>query len=111
MLEQIKLRVAFDTSRFVMLAQGRSKLEAIHSVLSEVQWDLFKEIKKVTESEDLDSEESVQKVADLALQFGMAMKLDPDVGEKLLEVLDNITRLALLELSKLLALYYEHLQK
>jgi len=111
MLDQIKLRVAFDTSRFVMLAQGRSKLEAIHGALSKTQWDLFLEIKKVVESEDLDSNESVQKVADLALQFGMAMKLDPEVGDKLLEALDNITRLALLELSKLLAIYYEQLQK
>ena len=111
MFEQLKLRVAFDTSRFVMLAQGRSKLEAIRKALSETQWELFLEIKKVVESEDLDSNESVQKVADLALQFGMAVKLDPEVGDKLLEALDNITRLALLELSKLLAIYYEQLQK
>jgi hypothetical protein len=111
MLDQLKLRVAFDTSRFVMLAQGRNKLEAIRGALSESQWDVFMEIKKAVESEDLDSNESVQKVADLALQFGMVVKLDPATGEKLLEALDNITRLALLELSKLLAFYYEHLQK
>lgn len=106
-LEKIKLRVAFDTARFVMLARGRHQLDAIRSALSDEQKPIFEEVVASADSADLDSEEGVSKAAGLALSFGAAVQADPASGFRLLGSIDNMTKLALIELSNLLKIFHE----
>ena len=106
-LDKIKLRVAFDTARFVMLARGRNQLDAIRSSLSDEQKLIFEKVIVSADSADLDSEEGVSKAAGLALAFGASVQSDPASGFRLLGAIDNMTKLALIELSNLLKIYHE----
>jgi hypothetical protein len=109
-LGDLKIRVALDTARFVSLCRSRGKFEAVRDVLSEEQRALFDEVVAASEAPDLDEEEGVERITGLALMFGAAMQSDPLTGKKLLDLLDGISKLALVELSNLLEMYYKAAQ-
>lgn len=110
MLVQLQLRVAFDTTRFVSLCKSREKFEALREALTEEQRGIFDEIATATETANLDEEESVLRIAGLALGFGAAVQADPLTGVKLFGVLDSMCKIALVELSNLLKMYFEAMQ-
>lgn len=109
-LGELKIRVALDAARFVSLCRSRGKFEAARDVLTEEQRSLFDEIVTASEAPNLDEEEGVERIARLALMFGAAMQSDPMTGSKLFDVLDGISKIALVELSNLLKMYYEATQ-
>ena len=110
MLGQLRLRVAYDTSRFVMILQSRKQMDGVRDALSEEQRALFDGIVEACESLDLDVPEDIDRVAGLSLMFGGAMQSDPSSGVKLYGVLDNMGKLALIELSNLLKIFHEAIE-
>ena len=109
LLQQMEMRVAFDSSRFVMLVRGRGQEKIIAEALSEEQRELWNRIAELSMSES--SEEVVRKLARAALEFGGAVQADPEVGFKLLGMLDDYSKIALVELSKVLEVYQIELVK
>jgi len=106
----LKLRVAFDTARFVMLARGRGKLDAARQALSEPQRKLFDEVVEACSAEDTESDAAVERIASLALAFGGAMQADPASALAAYAALDKMCQLAMKELSKLLEVYQDRLR-
>lgn len=110
-LDKIRVRVALDTTKFVMLARGRKKLDAIRGALGEGSaLKIFDEVVEAVESADLEVEADVTRVCDLSLAFGASVQTNPAAAVRLLEVTDNMTRVALVELSNLLKEYFDALQ-
>jgi len=109
-LDQLKFRVAFDTSRFVALLQARGKLDAAREALTDDQRSLFDEIVAASKDVDFEESESVARIAGLTLMFGGAVQVAPMSGAKLLEALDSVSKVALVELTNLLKLYHEAMQ-
>jgi len=110
MLDQLKFRVAFDTSRFVALIQSRGKLDAAREALTDEQRALFDEIVTASKDVDFEQSDSVARIAGLSLMFGGAVQAAPVSGARLLEALDSVSKVALVELSNLLKLYAEAMQ-
>ncbi len=110
MLDQLKFRVAFDTSRFVALIQSRGKLEAAREALTDEQRALFDEIVSASKDVDFEQSDSVARVAGLSLMFGSAVQAAPVSGAKFLEALDSVSKVALVELSNLLKMYADAMQ-
>lgn len=109
LIKQLELRVAFDVSRFVMLVRGRGQEKIIIEALSEDQKKLWDAIASAAMA-DL-SEESSEALARYALEFGGAVQADPEIGFKLLGELDEYSKIALVELSKVLEVYQAELVK
>lgn len=101
-LDQLRLRVAYDSTRFVMLAHGRSKLSGIRDALSPEQRKILDEIIAAASADDAESDEAVTKISDLARLFGKAMRADPGKAFAAYAALDKMCQLALKELSVLL---------
>lgn len=104
-LGQLRLRVAYDSTRFVMLAHGRSKLAGVRDALSSEQRKILDEIIAAASADDAESDEAVEKISGLALLFGKAMRADPSSGLMAYASLDKMCQLALKELSELLEEY------
>ena len=108
-LSRLQLRVALDAARFVMLVRGRGQVDTVRDALSDPQRAIFDQIAAMSEK-DFDTEEDVAQAADLALAFGAAVQSDPAAGVRLLGAADNMTKLALVDLSNLLKTYVDVLQ-
>ena len=101
-LGPIRLRVAFDSARFVMLAHGRGKLGAVRDALSPEQRKILDDIVTAVSAEDAESDAAVEKISNLAVAFGKAMREDPARGLAAYAALDKMCQLSLKELSGLL---------
>jgi hypothetical protein len=110
MVGQVRLRVALDAVRFVMLVRGRGQLESVRGALTGDQLTIFDQIAEAGDKADFDSDKDVAAIADLALAFGGAVQADPAAGFRLLGAGDQMTKLALVDLSNLLKLYFDALQ-
>jgi hypothetical protein len=99
---QLRLRVAFDSTRFVMLAHGRSKLDAVRDAISPEQRKILDSIVEASSADDAESDEAVEKISNLALAFGNAMRADPGRAFAAYAALDKMCQLSLKELSGLL---------
>jgi hypothetical protein len=110
-LDQLRLRVSFDTCRFVMLLRGRGKLEVVRKALTPAQLPIFDGIVDTCDSGDVESDEAVERIAEMALVFGAAVRAEPVAGMKLLGALDGMCKLALVDLSKLLEQYHDELRR
>lgn len=107
---QVRLRVALDAVRFVMLVRGRGQLESVRGALAGDQLTIFDQIAVAGDKADFDSDKDVAAIADLALAFGGAIQADPAAGFRLLGAGDQMIKLALVDLSNLLKLYFDALQ-
>ncbi|HYX20681.1 MAG TPA: hypothetical protein VFA98_07530 [Thermoanaerobaculia bacterium] len=101
-LGQLRLRVAYDSTRFVMLAHGRTKLAGVRDALSPEQRKILDDIVAAASADDAESDEAVTKISDLARAFGKAMRADPGTALMAYASLDKMCQLALKELSVLL---------
>lgn len=101
-LGELRLRVAYDSTRFVMLAHGRSKLANVRDALSPEQRKILDDIIAAASADDAESDEAVVKISDLARAFGKAMRADPGTAIMAYAALDKMCQLALKELSVLL---------
>jgi hypothetical protein len=108
-LGQLQLRVALDTMRFVMLARGKDKLRAVRTHLTGKQLEIFEQVEKACDESDLERDVDVERLARLSLMFGGSVQADPASGLAMLGQLDGASRLALVDLSKLLEVYHHKL--
>jgi hypothetical protein len=109
-LDQLKLRVAIDTCRFVGLARGRGKLDTMRVSLKENQQKLLDEIIEVSDSEDIESNAVVDRLASLSLAFGLSVREDAMTMGAVFLKLDKACQFALKELSVLLQVYADRLK-
>lgn len=110
-LDKFRLRVALETSRFVMFIKGRGKFEAFKKALSGVASKIFDDIVVLSESESLDGEEDSKRLAELALMLGASVQNDQVMGLAAYMSLDNMGKVSLEELVGLLQTYGERLQQ
>jgi hypothetical protein len=111
LFDQLQLRVAFDTARFVSLCKTRKKFDALRESLSEEQLSIFDQIVTAAETSNLDEEEGVVHLAGLSLMFGASVQANPVVGVQMFGVLDGMCKMSLVELSNLLKMYHEAIEE
>ena len=92
MVGQVRLRVALDAVRFVMLVRGRGQLDSVREALSDDQRAIFDQIAAAGDKADFDSDKDVGMIADLALAFGGAVQADPAAGFRLLGAGDQMIK-------------------
>lgn len=109
LIEKLKFRVAFDTSRFVMLIRGRGQFEAVRSAFNDEQRGAFDRVVESCEAKDLEEDAGIERTAQAVLVFGMSIMLDDKAQGDVMSALDNMSKLALMELTNLLKIYHEHL--
>jgi hypothetical protein len=104
--QQLELRIAFDTVRFVALVRGRKQWDGFLEALGEDAKTIFVEVATACDEGDPSEPRSAANITNIALVFGGAVQANPEIGFKIFQALeDGVCKLAIAELAKLLELY------